>query len=810
MTRTWVGLGWVGLAVFTVVSSQTMAQGRRQQRRTLRVAAVADGSSSDYRRLHARVRQETLALVDPETNVEFAEEMREADWSEGGVRQALTEALSSNEVDLVVGFGARVGSQIAKMESLRKPVILPLAVPEFQQLPRDGNASGRKNLTYVTGLVNIERDLRRFRDIVWFDRVAIVVDKHVLASLTGVDERVSRAAAELKLRADLVPAESSAAAILESIPRGVGAVYVGPLASLPETELSPLIEGLNARKLPTFSARGVALVSRGVLTAVTPEDDWIRRARRVALYIQRIAAGEPAERLPVDFEAKEDLVINMATARSVGVWPRFALLTEARLIHERRADSGRKATLAGVVREAIARNLDLEAERLAVRSGAQNIPAARSRFLPRLDAGAGFDWIDPDRASPVGPAERTLSWGLNGSQTLYSARGYGDLRAQKRLQKGREKRFAAIRLDIVRDAANAYLNVLRTLTAERVNRENLQRTRRNLALAEVRVAIGVAGREEVFRWEIEIANSRRVVIDAVASRNQAEIELNRVVNRPLEQPFVVKEVALDDASLMIADERIKQHVDNPWAFRVFREFMAKEAHRNSPELRELRDNIRAQQQSLTGQRRALWLPDAVANGGLTQNLHNSGAGSGAAMIAGLPPDVLPGRDDFSWQVGLGLSLPLFDGMARYASIDQTRLEIVRLERLKDAQEQRIEQRIRAAMHRAGASSPAIQLTADAAESAKKNLDLVTDAYRRGAVNVITLIDAQNQALVTALRAANAVYDFLVDFVEVERAVGAFGFVRSKDEQDDFFRRLQQFSVRQRGTGRDARHGETTP
>ena len=73
-----------------------------------------------------------------------------------------------------------------------------------------------------------------------------------------------------------------------------------------------------------------------------------------------------------------------------------------------------------------------------------------------------------------------------------------------------------------------------------------------------------------------------------------------------------------------------------------------------------------------------------------------------------------------------------------------------------------------------------------------NLELVSDAYSQGLVSIIDLIDAQNAALVADLGAATAVYDFLVDWVEVERAVGRFSLFMTADERSEFFVRLEAF------------------
>ena len=92
------------------------------------------------------------------------------------------------------------------------------------------------------------------------------------------------------------------------------------------------------------------------------------------------------------------------------------------------------------------------------------------------------------------------------------------------------------------------------------------------------------------------------------------------------------------------------------------------------------------------------------------------------------------------------------------------------------------------------------LRRDASEAATQNFEIVTDAYRRGAVTIIRLVDAQTQALQTQLAAANATYDFMADFVSVERAAGRFSIMTPDDERDDFVRRLLDFERMARGQG----------
>ena len=99
------------------------------------------------------------------------------------------------------------------------------------------------------------------------------------------------------------------------------------------------------------------------------------------------------------------------------------------------------------------------------------------------------------------------------------------------------------------------------------------------------------------------------------------------------------------------------------------------------------------------------------------------------------------------------------------------------------------------MHVMGASYAGIKLSRDAADAASRNRELLTDAYSRGTVSILDLLDAQNAALVSEQRAANAVYDFLIDLIEAERAAGRFTLLMDAEEVAAFFGRLDAHTER---------------
>ncbi len=163
--------------------------------------------------------------------------------------------------------------------------------------------------------------------------------------------------------------------------------------------------------------------------------------------------------------------------------------------------------------------------------------------------------------------------------------------------------------------------------------------------------------------------------------------------------------------------------------------------------------------------------------------------------AGAGQSTLPGaltQDRTTWNLQLGLSFPLFSGGGKDASQTQAFETLRRLQVEQEATVGRIEERIRVTNIEAGASSATIRLSREAANAAKRNLELVRDQYSRGSVEIIKLLDSQNAALTANLNAANAVYEFLIDIINIYRAAGSFTFFDSPDELESWHQRLEAY------------------
>ena len=143
-------------------------------------------------------------------------------------------------------------------------------------------------------------------------------------------------------------------------------------------------------------------------------------------------------------------------------------------------------------------------------------------------------------------------------------------------------------------------------------------------------------------------------------------------------------------------------------------------------------------------------------------------------------------------MGASATLPLYVGGARRARLAQARHELRQLALQRASLAERVEARMREALHFAAGSHPAIELSQQASDAANENLGLVTDAYSQGAVGITELIDAQDAALSADLRAAEAVFVFLIDFVAVTRASGDFTVLMEASRASGWFDSVEAY------------------
>lgn len=753
-----------------------------------RVGVVLDGPLSRPVFSRDQVRGEIEALLEGEWRLELGEETtRRGDWTLAGAREALAAQLADERIDIVITLGVLASQAAAETRTLPKPVIAAVvADPELQGFPLSDGVSGKTNFTYLTDFRSMEEQLRSFRRAVPFEELAILVDADILAALPRLRAQKEREVEEnFGIRVEVLPVGTSLEPVYARLAQA-DAVYVTPLLRFNADDIRGLADRLVDMRLPSFSMLGGHELDLGLLmTRGGGEQADIAAARRIALNVQRILLGDEPADIPVALNHVQRLTLNMAVAERIGYEPDFSVMADARLLNEQPGRWGERLSFTEALAIAVRNNRRLQAAAYGPELAATELDSARSQLLPQLGFEASRSRIDADRA--LLRPENSTDLQVNARQVVYSDDVIADWRAAGRRVDASILDYRSRELDVLQAAGEAYLQVLRARAIYEVRRANLDITRENLQLARVRESIGYSGRADVLRWESRLASDRVDLIDAERSLDQAGVRLGQVLGSSQKAPPRPAEDSVDKTLGYFRSERFGRLIDSQSAWDRFRAFLVREALERSPELAGLDERIAAGERQRLAARRKFYVPEVALQAGAGERIQASGAGSGSSLFQGLIQ-----QDDRSWNVALTASWPIFTGGALRARLSAAELELARLHAERMAAEEDIEARTRLTLHATGASFLSIGLTEEAARAARENLDIVSDAYGRGAASITDLLEAQDALLNAELGTENARFRYLIDLMGVLRATADFRLVLEPAYREEFLRRATTF------------------
>ena len=673
---------------------------------------------------------------------------------------------------------------------LSKPVLGCSAetpfVPAFPIAESGGSA--RSNFTFALPPLETRADLEAFRRLAPFERLAVLIDPRSLAQNPDVPAAAAAAARELGLRLDLVLLAETAAATLAAIPPEADAVYLTPALALDEAEVQALIDGLTARRLPSFSMAGIEDVRRGVLAARRGEYRD-RLVRRLALNLQRMLGGAAPETLPVRVEPSVRLVLNARTASAVGLNLPYRVLHHADILHLADTELGSPITLASAYALALANHPGLAAGAAEVEAARADRGLARAALLPRLQATLQYAEADRDQAaSSLGlQPRRATQGGISLGQLIFSDPAVAAFRAQSRLYHSRRWEQAARELDLLEQVAQAYLQLLSQRALLDIEARNQDHIQHCLDLARDRERSDMAGPEEGLRWESQLAAARASVMNAYAQLAIARTRFNLALGGRMEDRWDPADSAALAAANPFFDPAFSDAVQSDRHFEMLRAFLVRQALREAPELRAIEFALEAQTLLLDQQRRSPAVPELSVSFGYNHVFRRTLADPSLP----LPGFALPEPKDDAWEAAAQASWTLFEGGARFAERRKSRAEIRRLEALRQQTRQTLAQQVDDALLSAAASVSAVELDREAADLARRNLEAVRRKYARGRLPIVDLLDAQTDLFVREQRAVLAEYQYMADVVRAQRAAASFPEVKDGADRARWTAEFQQ-------------------
>jgi outer membrane protein len=769
----WLRRGTLTLAAAIILSFAFLAATTNANASDVTIAVVRDGSGPDDR-LIGLIEQELTNHTPRGTTVRFKmDEAFDAGWHYAAAPAALRAAFDDQDVDLVLAVGSLTTHAAALSEvALAKPVVSTFAQrADVFKLPyTDDGESLKDNLSFIVIPQRVAADVRAFQELVPFKTLHIAVMAEDLNNLDELAAGLQRYEKDLGLELVIVPITTNVTDSMAQL-SGADAVYLTRLQRLTTDQRSELIDQLNGHGIPTFSMLGHTDVELGALAGVSPDIE-AQLVRRVALNLGQLLRGRSTTELPVLLSVDTRLRINARTAVAIGYVPQQETRIFAEFVHPEALESdaeplnfGRLLSMAESGSQSL-RVVDSEVEGVRL-----DMDRAKSSLLPQISANLNYTHADNDMTE----SEQGSFGSLVLRQQIFDDELKSSYKSSKQRHEGARLIRETERLDVLAAAGQAFYYLALTQAQYRIGAGDLRVTEDNLEMAKLRKDVGYSGRDEVLRWESVLAERRTTLFRAAETAETARIALNQVLGVPQTARWTPAPLAIDPDVFPFFEGRLDGVFDDLGSLEFVRRIIVDIALENAPELQTLDRSIEAQRIGTDQLRRRYFLPRFFAEAEYSEQLTS-------------PEGPILAEDD-TFIVSVNAAYPIFEGGRRKADLGRARSDQETLNRQQSLIAELIEQRTRTALRRCENSFPRIKFGMQAADAAGENLELVREQYAEGTVNVTDLLDAQNQKFNADQFSSAAIYEFMGDLVELQRAIAWFELDNTSDQRDAFVERI---------------------
>lgn len=753
---------------------------------TFKIAIVSDGYKQGNHLLEEAIKAEVISLLSSRYDIKFTEIYTSGNIND--INNQIANIYAQKQVDALVGVGVLSSKAISNQKAFPIPSIasIQLLNENYSNIPSPNTSSGIFNYTYIQSPFNIKAGIEALQEICRCSKLAVL--NHLNLSEIGFREEEIQIKKETEIA--WIRLESDLNSTISKIPKDAGGVYIlSPLTGYSSEELKLFFNQLIEQKIPSFSLLDVPMLQQGAYASFSVSDNLIKIPRRIAIYIEKIAEGKNPKDLPVDMETlSNQLVINMETVNKMGKYPTWSLLDNALLVNINKSSSKRVLNLKVAIAEGIQNNLGYQIETKQTQISAKDLSLAKSNYLPRLDAVSTGFFLDTNTVNSSFGTLGSFNWtaGASFSQLILSEPAMANISIQKLLFESQKKAQKQSELDVVLEVAQRYFNYMQVLAVADLYNNNIKAVNHNLTIAKNKQKVGYSGLNDVYRWQTELDLAKTELYSANAQLKAAGYQLNESLNRPIGEVFEIE--ASENISKFIDDlgQTFLNLIQDQSSFNQFTKFMVQEAQTNLPELQQIQLAISAQERLLKSNRRAFYIPTIAFGGAYDYPIETVNPGD-PIPIPGVEINNLP-----SWNAGFNVAIPLFAGGARKFQKDKTKVSLYQLKDQQKDVNNMLEVQVRANMEKVNASYNNIRLTKSAATSAEKNIEIVANLYKSGQVDVITLVDAQNSLLGAQLNATNAAYQFMIDFFALQRSIGKYTILSTKEQQTEFIQRYLEF------------------
>ncbi len=771
----------LGILIFT--SNLLLAQ------TPLNIGICKDANTSEFKEFSSLLKTEITNLTNSKFDIKFTELSSNMDTLVS--KKNIQDLINNSEIDYVIALGYISSKQTSEIKNYTKPVIAATILDrELQNLPLSAEkTTGINNFTYIESIIQLKNNLNEFSKIFNTKEIAVIIPEIFKDNFPQFNRYFNQNKAEYNI--SLITAKDSVTDALNKIPENIEAAIVLPMIGFSQSEIQKLFTGLNRKQIPSLAVSGVKYLNLGATITMTPEFTFQQLARQIALRIMKISEGTNPSQIPVDIDLKQVSIINMESIRETNKFPDWNILNESILINVTNFSSGKNINLQMAIAEALENNLEGKMAAKDVEIADKEVRIAQANILPQVSVGGSAVGLSENlvEASMGQRGAFTLTGSASIKQVIFSESVFANIAIQKLMAENKKFYNQQKVLDVVSNTSVGYISLLFTKSNLLIQNENVNTTMKNLQMAKAKEEAGQTGVSDVNRWVTELNMNKMKFNDTYTSYRSNMYQINKILNTDINSTINIVDSNSVDKTIFVNEDVLKNIFENPILTDRYASFVIEEMKTNSPELHQLEAMAELIDRKASLYKKQWFMPELVAFGGADQAFIRNGT----IMPPNMP--VPPPPDDMTFNYGLSLKIPIFQGGRASAEAKKSYIELDKINYQKEELLNKLEVGIRSSVQKLRASYLELELSENAAEAAEANFKMVQDAYFLGAADLINLIDAQNVMIRTKQMANISYYQYVLDYIIVERYQGKFTFISSDEDRADYINRLNQFLLK---------------
>ncbi len=416
----------------------------------------------------------------------------------------------------------------------------------------------------------------------------------------------------------------------------------------------------------------------------------------------------------------------------------------------------KKLTLEECVEMALEQNPGMIQAAFTEEMADKDLIVARSSFMPRVSGSVSYDHsvlgpssalrIDPQTGIPVPlqPSE-IVSWNssarVNISQAIFNG-GYNiyNYKYQNSRKNSAEHNFEDFRQSTIYHVKERYYNLLKAEKLLEVQEENVRLSEESFKRSETLFEVGKAPKSDMLQARYEFENNRLYLIEARNSLSIAKASLNHILGRDMDEEIEL----VDNLEVQEMEVEYNDVLDNALAKHPL-------LLKNTFDLKAAKNQI--------GMAVSSFVPSLSAYYGYSWRNEDFNKINDALDT------------DYSWYLGASVSIPIFQGFSRVATLNKAQLNYRSQKELMLQAKRDIEFEVKQAYFEVQQAKKKIAVSRNSEEVADEYLRLNQEKYNLGAGTMLDLVNAQVSYAEARSSRIQALYDYKYAIARLQKAMG---------------------------------------